>query len=141
MPYSFDESLDLSAELDGFEDIISSKPCSVHTVIRERGIDTYLCEFDIKVEVTMEDSITLEAIPYTIETKAEEIFTTDTLIEDAFIIEGIDIDTKEAILTNLLIAKPMSISSTEYVDDTLDEVEEEEQEYVNPAFASLKDLL
>lgn len=138
MPYSFDESLDLSSELDGFEDIISSKPCEVHTVIKERGIDTYLCIFDIKIEVTMQDSVSLNEIPYVIETTAEEIFTTDLEIEDAFIIEGQTLNTKEAILTNILIHKPMSITNEEFDSDIEEEVETEK---INPAFASLKDLL
>ena len=57
MPYSCDESLDLSSELDGFEDIISSKPANVHMIIRERGIDTYLFEFDIKIYPYQPDAV------------------------------------------------------------------------------------
>ena len=140
MPYSFDESLDLSEELNGFEDIISAGPCNVHTVIRERGIDTYLLSFNIKVELKMQDAVTLEEIPYVIETAAEEIFTTDEEIEDAFIIDGITIDTKEAILTNILINKPMSVSDSDFIDESED-FEESEEDNINPAFASLKDLL
>lgn len=138
MPYSFDESMDLSNELDGFEDIISSKPCEVHTVIKERGIDTYLAIFNIKIEVVMQDSVSLLEIPYTIETTAEEIFTTDDSMEDVFLIEGQTLDTKEAVLTNILINKPMSVTNEEFESDIEEEVEEEK---INPAFASLKDLL
>lgn len=138
MPYSYDESLDLSDELDGFEDIISSKPCEVHTVIKERGIDTYLCIFNIRIELMIEDSVSLNAIPYVIETTAEEIFTTDPENEDYFLIEGQTLNTKEAILTNILINKPMSVTDEEFESDI---EEEEEVEKINPAFASLKDLL
>lgn len=139
MPYSYDESLDLSDELNGFEDIISTSPCMVHATIKERGIDTYLVTFNISINVIMQDSITLEEIPYTIETIAEEIYTTDDSIEDAFIIDGITLDTKEAILTNVLINKPMSVTNASFEDD-IDEFEDEEDN-INPAFASLKDLL
>ncbi|MBE6137373.1 MAG: hypothetical protein E7176_03155 [Erysipelotrichaceae bacterium] len=138
MPYSFDESLDLSEELNGFEDIISSKPCEVHTVIKERGVDTYLCIFNIRIEVIMEDAVSLDEVPYTIETIAEEIFSTDDSIEDVFLIEGQTIDTKEAILTNILVNKPMSLTNEEYESDIEEEPEERK---INPAFASLKDLL
>lgn len=138
MPYSFNETLDLSSDLDGFEDIISSKPCEVHTVIKERGIDTYLCIFNIRIELMIEDSVSLKAIPYVIETTAEEIFTTDLDNDDYFIIEGQTLNTKEAILTNILVNKPMSITDEEFESD-IDE--EEEVEKINPAFASLKDLL
>ena len=140
MPYSYDEDLDLSSELDGFEDIISAGPCNVHTVIRERGIDTYLLQFNIKIELKMQDAVTLEEIPYLIETDAEEIFTTDPEIEDAFIIDGITVDTKEAILTNILVNKPMSVSDTEFIDED-EEFSDEDDDNINPAFASLKDLL
>lgn len=138
MPYSFDESLDLSEELNGFEDIVSSKPCEVHTVIKERGVDTYLCIFNIRIEVIMEDAVSLDEVPYTIETIAEEIFSTDDSIEDVFLIEGQTIDTKEAILTNILVNKPMSLTNEEYESDIEEEPEERK---INPAFASLKDLL
>ena len=138
MPYTYLESLDLKEELNGFEDIISSKECIVTTKVKERGIDTYLFIFNIKIEIIMLDSISLKEIPVTIETDAEEIFTTDDQIEDAFIIDGITIDTKEAILTNILINKPMSITEEEYIDEYYDD---EEEDTINPAFASLKDLL
>ena len=141
MPYSYDEELDLSDELTGFEDIISAGLCKVHTVIKERGVDTFLCIFDIHIELIMEDSVSLKEIPYVIETAAEEIFTTDTEIEDAFIIDGITLDTKEAILTNVLINKPMSVTNEDFEDDDTDDGSASEEEYINPAFASLKDLL
>ena len=137
MPYTFDESMDLSSELNGFEDIISSCPCEVHTVIKDRGIDTYLCSFSIRIELHMEDSVSLKEIPYIIETTAEEIFTVDSSIEDAFLIDGQTLDTKEAILTNILIHKPMSITMENFESD----LEEEQEDSINPAFASLKDLL
>ncbi|MBQ9124525.1 MAG: hypothetical protein IJY14_02425 [Acholeplasmatales bacterium] len=141
MPYSFDESLDLSEELDGHEDIISTGPCHVHTVIKERGIDTYLCIFNISINLTLEDSVSLEEIPYLIETTAEEIFSTSDEIEDVFLIDGQTLDTKEAILTNILIAKPMSFTNEEFESDIEEESNDSEDEYINPAFASLKDLL
>ena len=91
----------------------------------------------------MEDSISLKEIPYLIETTAEEIFSTDASMEDVFVIDGITIDTKEAILTNILINKPMSVTNEEFESDfdEDEDVEEVSEEYINPAFASLKDLL
>ncbi len=139
MPYSYDESLDLSEELNGFEDIISSKPCLVSTKVKERGLDTYLFSFNIKIEIIMLDSISLNEIPVTIETDAEEIFTTDDSIIDAFLIDGITLDTKEAILMNILINKPMSITEEEYDEEYIEE--DDKDDSINPAFASLKDLL
>ena len=39
----------LSEELNGFEDILSSDTCYVHTMIKDRGENTWLCEFKIKI--------------------------------------------------------------------------------------------
>ncbi len=139
MPYSFDEELDLSEELNGFEDIISSDKCFVHTVIKDRGIDTWLCEFNVKIKLILQDSVSLEEIPYNIDVKSEEIFTKDESIEDATLIEGLTLDTREAIISIILENKPFAQTSHEFNDDI--EEDEEEEDNINPAFASLKDLL
>ena len=140
MPYSYDEELDLSEELNGFEDIISSDKCFVHTMIKDRGENTWLCVFNVKIKLILQDSVSLEEIPYDIDVKSEEIFTKDESMEDATIIEGLTLDTKEAIISTILENKPVSQSSHEF-DDESDYEEEEEEEKINPAFASLKDLL
>ena len=136
--YNFEEELDLNPDLKGFEDIISLGICKVKGTIKERGIDNYLFEFNIQVELIVEDSITLEPIPYQIDVNSSEIYTKDKDNEDATYIELETIDTKEAIIAEILSSKPMSYSLHEYEDDNSEDVEEE---YVNPAFASLKDLL
>lgn len=137
-PYKNVEEMDLSSDLNGFEDIISASPAKVITTIRERGIDTYLCNFHITIELTLEDSVSLKPIKYTIDTEAEEIFTTDNLLEDAFLIESLTLNTKEAVLTNILCEKPMSYTLEEFESDT---EEDSNEPTVNNAFASLKDLL
>ena len=142
MPYHFTEELDLSDELNDFEDIISVENCIVNGEIRERGIDTYMIKFEIISDLIMRCAVTLEEVPYRIETIAEEVFSNDETLEDAFPIEGQTVDTKEAVLTNILIAKPMTIvaEGVEFESDE-DYEEEVEEEKINPAFASLKDLL
>ena len=137
MPYSFDEELDLSEELNGFEDIISSDIAYVHTVIKDYGENTWLCDFSINIKLTLQDSVSLEEIPYNMDVKAEELYTKDSSILDATFIEGLTLDTKEAIISAILENKPVSQSSHDFYDDE----EEEEEEKINPAFASLKDLL
>ncbi len=138
MPYSYDEVLDLSDELLGFEDIIRLSLCNVSTTIKERGEETYLCEFHITVDLVLSDSVTLKEIPYKIDVNSSEVFTKDENNEDATIIEKETLDTKEAIVTIILSEKPMTTSLSEYEDQPS---EEKDEEYVNPAFASLKDLL
>ena len=101
-----------------------------------RGDDTYKINFKIKIVLTLEDAISLKQLDYPIEIDAEEIFSTDESDEDAFLIDGITLDTKEAIVANILINKPMSTTVEEFESD-----EDLEEEKINPAFASLKDLL
>ncbi len=138
MPYSYEETLDLSSDLEGLEDIVKSSPCVIKSTIYDRGDDTYKVSFNIKITLTLEDSITLKHFDFPIDVDAEEIFSTDEANEDAFLISGITLDTKEAIIANILINKPMTTSSEEFES----EIEEDEpEEKINPAFASLKDLL
>ena len=142
MPYRYSEELDLKDELVDFEDIIDTFLVHVEYEIRERGIDTYLVEFKYEVTLTMQCSITLNEVDYVISEEGSEIFSTTDEVEDVFLIEGQTLDTKEAILTNVLINKPMTVSTegAEFISD--EEPEEDiEEEKINPAFAGLKDLL
>ena len=142
MPYRYSEELDLKEELVDFEDIIDTSLVHVDYEIRERGIDTYLVEFKYEVTLTMQCSITLNEVEYVISEEGSEIFSTTDELEDVFLIEGQTLDTKEAILTNVLINKPMTVSTegAEFISD--EEPEEDiEEEQINPAFAGLKNLL
>ena len=141
MPYSVSEELDLSDALDGYEDIISSGVAKVDYIFRERGIDTYQVDFKVKIDLKVEDSVTLDEVNFPIECEAVELFSNDELVEDAFPIDGISIDTKEAVLTNVLMNKPMTISNSEFDDEIEDDDENSSDSTINPAFASLKDLL
>lgn len=135
-PYSYDETMDLSEDLNGLEDIIEASPCNIHSIIKDRGDGSYKISFNIKIDLTIEDSINLKHLKFPIDIDAEEIFSTDDSNDDAFLIDGITLDTKEAIITNILINKPMATSDDEFQDEI-----DEEEEKINPAFASLKDLL
>lgn len=142
MPYRYSEELDLKEELVDFEDIIDTSLVHVDYEIRERGIDTYLVEFKYEVTLTMQCSITLNEVEYVISEEGSEIFSTTDEVEDVFLIEGQTLDTKEAILTNVLINKPMTVSTegAEFISD--EEPEDDiEEEQINPAFAGLKNLL
>ncbi len=137
MPYTFDECLDLS-ELNGFENIKTISNVNVRTTIKEYGDDTYQCEFIIKADIELEDSVSLEVINFTVDTKAVELYSTNEEM-DATIIDTNTLDTKEAIIAAILSEKPVSVSNYDYIDES--ETEEEEEDKINPAFASLKDLL
>ena len=138
-PYDFEEKLDLSLELNGFEDIISSSKAKVKSIINQYNEDEYLFDFDIDVDLVVEDSISLKPINLNIKAKGRELFSNNPLREDAFETIGNTLDTKEAIIMLILSEKPMSSTNEEFTDDT-DDFEEEDTN-INPAFASLKDLL
>ena len=138
MPYEYDEQIDLKSDLVGLEDIVDSSICNVHSVIRDRGDGSFKINFKINLTLTLEDAVSLSHIEFPIDIDAEEIFSDDESIEDAFLIEGITLDTTEAIVANILINKPMTTSNEEFNSDIDDEPKEEK---INPAFASLKDLL
>ena len=99
-----------------------------------------MSDFHDNVNLVLEDSVTLKHFDYLIDVDAEEIFSSDESNEDAFVIDGITLDTKEAIVANILINKPMTTTSAEFESDEV-EVEDSKEENINPAFASLKDLL
>ena len=143
MPYKCHEELDLSSDLDNFEDIIKAHNVSVDYEIRERGLDTYLVTFSYHVDLIMQCCITLQEVACQVKGNAEEIFTTDSNLEDAFYIEGQTLDTREAVLTNVLISKPMKVvaEGVTFEDDVDLEAEKVEEKKINPAFAKLKDLL
>ena len=141
MPYKIGEELDLALELNGFEDIISIGKTNVEYEIKPRGLDTYLVNLHIITDLVMQCAISLQEVPVHIDTWAEEIYTTDKALEDAFFIEGQTLDTKEAVLTNILVNKPMkvvapNVNFNDDVDDSNDD-----KGPINPAFAKLKDLL
>ena len=138
-PLTVEESLDFSKSLVGFEDILDCSNCKVKEVIKMLTTDTYQIKFEISIDLTLESSISLKKIPYHISSDFEEIFSTsDDEIElsDGIKIEDNVLDTEEAILTEILTQKPMSSS----LDDESFE-DDEAEEYINPAFAGLDDLL
>lgn len=142
MPYSFTEELDLSDELNGFEDIISSSMAKVKGVIDEVSHDRYLVSMDIFVTLKVTSAISLREIDLPISTSVEEIYSKqkeEYEDEDINIIEKDTLDTKDAIVTQILCEKPMRSvgDDEEYISDD-DSFPDED---LNPAFSSLKDLL
>lgn len=140
MPYNCSEELDLSGELVGFEDIKKSSIAKVSYKLFELGIDTYEIVMHIEIELIMSSVISLKDVPLLIDTTATELYSKEELDSNTFVIEGETIDTTEAVLTNILVNKPMGVKlDNETFDD--DVSEEEDSSDINPAFASLKDLL
>lgn len=142
-PYNEVNYFDFKSELDGFEDIISSNEAKVTETIANIGPDSYKVEMDISIDLYLECAVTLEKIPYSIRTKTCEYYTFDQETAqngDYVYIEGQTLDTKDEVLSDILVEKPMkSVKDGVDFEDDIEE-EETEEEYINPAFAGLKDL-
>ena len=139
-PYEYNESLDLKTELDGFEDIISSEPAIVKSIIYKYNDEEYQIAFDVEINLTIEDAVSLKPLKLNIHSLGKELFSNNPEREDAFSIQNNTLDTKEAVIMLILSEKPMSTTNEEFVDE-ITEDEDTEDENINPAFASLKELL
>lgn len=134
-PYSCNEEINLEEDLKGFENIIDLSTAKIDYKIYERGEETYLLEFNIKVTLKLYDSITLATSDFNLDINYNELYSKDESL-DASIIENDTLDTKEAIIEAILINKPMNYSDSEFESQ-----DENEDDGINPAFARLKDMI
>ena len=143
LPLTENQEIDFSEELNGFEDIVDSSIAEISETLTQLSEDIYIVKAHIKISLTLESCITLEKVPYVVDTDCEFEYTTNAQLSensDAIVIEKGTIDTRDAILTEILCNKPMTIckDGEEFVDDI---VEVEEENPINPAFSGLADLL
>ncbi len=141
LPLTVDETFDFKEELNGFEDILDSGIANVKETLEQHG-DIYLVKAHINISLTLESCISLKKVPYVVDTDAQfEYISSAEQSEnsDAIVIENGTIDTREAILTEILCNKPMTV----YLDgeEFEDDIEEDDDDKINPAFSSLADLL
>lgn len=145
LPYALEEDLDLSEDLNGYEDILDSKPAHVSYNITMLETDKYLIHMEINIELVLESAISLKPIEKSIHASSDEIYMQNPPLEtDINPFDGQTLDTKEAVLTSVLCEKPMrSILDGEVFESGEDVLnkEEDDEKKINPAFASLADLL
>ncbi len=142
-PYVVEEDLDLSEELIGYEDILDCTKACVKYEFTLLDTDKYLIHMNISIDLVLESAISMKRINKSIEAVSDEIYMQNPDFEsDINPIENQTLDTKEAVITNILCEKPMrSIIDGEEFESDYVEDSEEDNENVNPAFASLADLL
>ena len=143
-PYVCEEDIDLSDDLNGYEDIVSTKEAHVKYKITMLSDDKYMIHMDILIDIVLESAISLKHIDHTISCSCDEIYMQEPPFEsDINPIDLQTLDTRDAVVTNILCEKPMrSIIDGEEFESGEDVLnKEEDTEKVNPAFASLKDLL
>lgn len=140
LPLNEVNEFDFSEELNGFEDILSSSKATVEETLSKVDDTFYHLKAHIRIDLVLESAITLEKVPYAIDTILNVDYTTlqNVTDEDAIIVENNTIDTYDAILTEILCQKPMTARNEgeEFESDL-----EEEEDKINPAFASLADFL
>ena len=142
LPLTLEETFDFSEDLNGFEDILDSSEAVVTETLSQHG-DVFVVKAHIKISLTLESCISLKRVPYVVDTDAVFEYTSNQEVSedsDAIVIEKGTFDTRDAILTEILCNKPMTISldGEEFEDDV---VEVEEEDKINPAFSGLADLL
>ena len=141
LPYEFIDDVDLKDDLIGLEGILDIKSLNVKGKIKSEFNGIYKIGFDLQCVLVLECAISLKPVEYEIETSFDEEFSLNEN-DDCFLINGQTLDTKEAIITNILINKPVNISgSDELFYDEDDTFEDDEEDNINEAFKSLKDLL
>jgi len=143
-PYEMEEDMDLSEDLNGYEDIRESGIAHITYKITMLDTDKYLIHMNINIDLVLESAISLKPINKSIHAESDEVYMQDPPFEsDINPFDGQTLDTKEAIITNILCEKPMRsiLEGEEFEsgDDVLDQ--EEDPNKINPAFASLADLL
>lgn len=141
LPYSYEEDLDLSEDLVGFEDILAVSSVHVEGTIKELMVDSYQIDMTISCKLTMQCARSLEKVLVDILTSKTEIYSNSIEGEDIIKIDNDTLDTKEAVITNILIEKPMSVVSPNAAFNESDVDNDKEEEYINPAFRGLKDIL
>ena len=141
MPLRETSEIDFSQDLNGFEDILSSSKATVEETLSQITDDTYRLKAHIQIMLTLQSAISLKEVPYAIDTVLDIEYTTNKGTEDsdAIVIENNTIDTYDAILTEILCQKPMTVKLDG--EEFVDEAPEDDTNKINPAFQGLADML
>lgn len=140
-PYSFKDDVSLD-ELIGFEGILKILNLDIEGLLNEVDYNTFTIDFHLKCYLVLECAVSLEEVLYPLDIKFKEVFSLED-DDETFKIEQNTLDTKEAIITNILVNKPVKVykEGVSFTDEDEHFQDEEEDEGINPAFKSLKDLL
>ena len=93
--------------------LISIKNVNVDGKCRCIDVDRYKFDLHITALLELEDSWTLEPVPYQVELDVTEIFDKTETDEDVRIIEKNTVDLKDVVWENILLAIPMRIVKDE----------------------------
>lgn len=107
-PYEFDLSFDFTSLAEGVEDIISIDIVKVTGVIIKIENDTFQIKYHIEAPLVLQCALTLEPVDYLFSEDYDDIF---SKIEgdEVFLIENNTIDLYEAVWSNIIIDKPLTV--------------------------------
>ena len=135
-PIEVNYELDLSEFLDKMPDVKAISMVKIMGAGYELGFDEYVFSLDVKCELTMTCAISLEDVNYPLEFHTDEIFKTENNDGDDVNLVTNIVDLDDVILSNIIMRIPMKV-----VKEGATYKDEENEEYINPAFADLKKYL
>ena len=133
-PIVVNYELNLSDNLDKMPDVKAISMVKISGEGYELGFDEYVFSLDVKCELTMVCAISLEDVIYPLEFHTDEIFKTENNDGDDVNLVTNVIDLDQVILSNIFMRIPMKVVK----EGATFKEEEKEEEYINPAFANLK---
>lgn len=136
-PVTYDFALDVKDELIGFNGLKDISNVRVVGNGHEFDEGKFIFRFNVLCDLTMPCSISNEELVHHLDLDCEEIFAFDNEEdEDINLIDGQTIDLHDVIVTNIVVNIPMKVTK-----EGVTYTEEEDEDYINPAFASLKEYL
>lgn len=107
-PYKFEGKLDFSEDAKNVSDIIEINPAYVSGVITKIEQEKYRVQYHIDVLIIAQCALTLEPVDYHYVKDFDEIFSTNPS-DDEYLIEKNTLDLDNAVWSNILFDKPISI--------------------------------
>jgi uncharacterized metal-binding protein YceD (DUF177 family) len=135
-PHPFEETLDLTNEIESIEDIYEIGPVNITGKIYRVDDDSYEFVYKIKVKLVLQCALTLDPVEYVFEEEYDEIYST-TESDDTILIEKNTIDTYVMAWSNIIIDKPINVTRPDAYEvlkergiSLDDEVELDDDDYV-----------
>lgn len=135
-PYYFEETLDLSAEIEDIEDIYKIGPVNITGSINRLDDETYQFTYKIYVKLVLQCALTLDPVDYVFDEDYDEIYSTQES-DDYILIEKNTIDTYQMAWSNIIIDKPINVTRPDAYEvlksrgiSLDDEIELDDDDYV-----------
>jgi uncharacterized metal-binding protein YceD (DUF177 family) len=135
-PYRFEETLDLSAEIEEIEDIYEIGPVNITGSINRLDHETYQFVYRIQVKLVLQCALTLDPVEYVFDEEYDEIYST-TENDEYILIEKNTIDTYQMAWSNIIIDKPINVTRPDAYEvlkqrgiSLEEEFEEDDDDYV-----------